>query len=344
MGNLFKMLMHDTSGESKKERSEQVERGYPWACLGAGVIAFALTLLVDPVYTGGDPVLYRYAYDVLGTSTLEHGFFLYSVILSSTEPVYFVLVWISSHLGVPREYFIGISSAMLALLATVLLVRRGAASAIAAIIVSSSFYFLLLYTTTERLKIAVILLIASMLTIQRPKTAVAFAFLATAAHIQVSLLYSSILMVYMSRQLRQAVIDKVLPPNTIGTIIVALIVIAASYFLLGDQIYAKSISYVGLGEQSDLIMVAPFYFLSLFYTRRYVEVTLLFIPIFILTPMIGYGRLNIFSYFIFLYYAVGVRKGLNLGIALTTIYFGYSSYAFVTRIIDFGDPLLVGSQ
>lgn len=338
------MLMQNTFWESKKERSYQVARGYSWVYLGTGAIAFMLTLMIDPLYTGGDPVLYRYAYDALGTATLEHGFFLYSVILSSTEPVYFVLVWISSHLGIPREFFIGISSAVLALLATVLLVRRGASTAIAAIIVSSSFYFILLYTTTERLKIAVIFLIASMLTTQKPKTAIAFAFLATAAHIQVSLIYFSILTIYMSGQLRQAVKTKALPPNMIGTILIVIIVIAASYFILRGQISAKSTSYVGLGQQSELIMVAPFYFLSLFYTKKYVEVTLLFIPIFVLTPIIGYGRLNIFSYFIFLYYAVGVRKGLNFGIALTTIYFGYSSHAFVTRIIDFGDPLLVGSQ
>jgi hypothetical protein len=310
----------------------------------APVLACFLTLWIDPSYTGGDPSLYRYVYDALGTESFGHGFFFYSTILSSTEPLHFLMTWVSSHLGIPRELFIGASSAALAYLATKLLVRRGASLLIATIITSSSFYFILLYTTTERLKVAAVFLIASALTIDRPKTAVIFAFLATAAHIQVALIYFALLTIYMAAQIRQAAITKKLPPNMIGTILAVLVVVIGAYALIGNQIASKATSYVGLGQQSDLLRVLPFYVITLIYSKRFLQVTLLFLPIIVLTPVIGYGRLNIFSYFIFLYYAVGVRSGINIGVLLTTVYFGYSSYAFLTRIIAFGEPLLVGGQ
>ncbi len=312
--------------------------------LFAPIFALIVTIWIDPSYTGGDPSLYRYVYDGLGTETLSHGFYFYSTVLSSTEPLHFLMIWVSSHLGVPREVFIGASSAVLALLATILLVRRGASLIVATIICSSSFYFILLYTTTERLKIAIIFLLLSALTVEKSKTAIVFAFLATAAHIQVSLLYFSLLMIYMVAQLRQAIANKNIPPNMIGTIAAVVIVIVSAYALIGGQIASKSVSYAGLGQESDLLRVIPFYLITLIYTRNYVQVTLLFLPIIVLTPIIGYGRLNIFSYFIFLYYSVGIKNGFNIGVILTTLYFGYSSYAFLTRIIELGEPMLVGGQ
>lgn len=311
-------------------------------CLIAAALAFTLTLWIDPSYTGGDPSLYRYVYDALATETLRHGFFFYSVILSSTEPLYYLLVWTLSHLGVAREAFIGTSSAVLAFLAVRLLLERGANVLVATVIVSTSFYFMLLFTTTERLKIAVIFLIASVLVIRRPRLAMVFAFLATAAHIQVAIMYLSFATIYMAHQLRDAIVTKSLSPRVIGTTAAVLVVVLISYYVVGNQIASKAGSYIGLGELSDLLRVLPFYVATLWYTKDRLNATLLFLPIVALTPIVGYGRLNIFSYFILLYYCVGKNRGFNIIILLTTVYFGYSSYAFISRILEFGEPLLVG--
>jgi hypothetical protein len=337
------MPMHDASRIHGRglERVYAVP-GFDIRYFLAPIIAFALTVWIDPSYTGGDPSLYRYVYDGLSTGTLGHDFFFYSVILSSTEPLYYILVWTLSHIGVPRVLFIGSSSALLSFLVTNILVRRGANILFATAIACSSFYFLLLYTTTDRLKIAVILLIISVLTANRPKIAIIFAFLATAAHIQVAILYLSFLTIYMSNQLRAAIKTGTLSSNVIGTSCVVFIVVTFSYYVIGSQIASKADSYIGLGQTDDLLRVLPFYFISLFYTKDKVNVTLLFLPLIALTPIVGYGRLNIFSYFIFLYYCFEARRGFNVAMVFTALYFAYSSYAFVTRILEFGEPLLVG--
>lgn len=308
----------------------------------AAVFAFLLTLLIDPLYTGGDPSLYRYVYGALATENLRHGFFFYSVILSSTEPLYYLLVWSLSHLGIPREIFIGTSSAILAFLSVKILVQRGANIILATVIVSTSFYFILLFTTTERLKIAVIFLIASVLMINRPRIAIVFAFLAVSAHIQVAILYLSFATIYVTAELRNAIVSKSLSVRLIGTTVAVFIFSLAAYYVIGNQIASKAGSYIGLGETSDLVRVLPLFLMTLWYSKDRINALLLFLPIIALTPIVGYGRLNIFSYFILLYFCVEKRRGFNIAVLMTTVYFAYSSYAFISRIREFGEPLLVG--
>lgn len=307
----------------------------------APLLALLLTVWLDPSYTGGDPSLYRYAYDVMGTERLGHGFFVYSVILSSTEPLHYLLIWTLSHLGVPREVFIGGSSAVLAFVAVRLLVGRGAHILVATAIVSSSFYFLLLYTTTERLKVAVIFLFASLLTLRWTKLAIAMALMAVAAHAQVVIIYVSLGTIFVAQELLTALRTGRLSGRIVGTTVLVFAGAIAAYLVIGNQVAAKANSYAGLGEQADLLRVIPFYVATLFYTRDRLNVSLLFFPLLILTPIIGYGRLNLFSYFILLYYSAGTRQGFNLAVLLTSLYFGYSSYILVERVIAFGDPDLL---
>lgn len=322
--------------------AQQAKLGFDVRYLIAPILAFVLTVWIDPSYTGGDPSLYRYVYDALPTETLSHGFFFYSVILSSTEPLYYLLTWVLSNIGVPREIFIGISSALLAFLATRILVQRGANLFLATAIANSSFYFILLYTTTDRLKIATIFLILSVITVKKPRVAIVFAFLATASHIQVAILYISFISIYTANQLMTAIKTGVLSPKVIGTTIVVFSVVLASYYVIGNQIASKAVSYIGLGKPEDLIRVLPFYLATLYYAKDRLNVTLLFLPLIALTPIVGYGRLNIFSYFILLYYCSEKKQGFNIPVILTSLYFAYSSYAFISRIREFGEPLLVG--
>jgi len=336
------MVMTLDSTNSTKSSMARTEPGFDPRYLLAPIVAFVLTVWIDPSYTGGDPSLYRYVYDALATESLSHGFFFYSVILSSTEPLYYIIIWTLSHIGVPREVFIGVSSAILALLSTNILVRRGAHLLVASAVVSSSFYFILLYTTTDRLKIATIFLIASVMSANRLRLAIAFAFLATAAHIQVAILYLSFITIYMANQLRTAIKIGTISSNVIGTTVAVIAVVLVSYYVIGNQIASKANSYIGLGKTEDLIRVIPFYLATLYYAKDRVNVSLLFLPIIALTPIVGYGRLNIFSYFILLYYCSEKRQGVNIPVILSTVYFGYSSYVFLARIIEFGEPLLVG--
>ena len=43
------------------------------------------------------------------------------------------------------------------------------------------------------------------------------------------------------------------------------------------------------------------------------------------------------GYFVFLYYALPIRNGLNIGVVATSIYFLFASLNFLTKVIEHGD-------
>ncbi|TMO53626.1 hypothetical protein CWC18_21100, partial [Pseudoalteromonas aurantia] len=52
---------------------------------------------------------------------------------------------------------------------------------------------------------------------------------------------------------------------------------------------------------------------------------------------LGDGRLNIFGYFIFMYYALQVNRGMNIGVLLTSAYYSYKTYGFYVMLLEHGD-------
>lgn len=299
--------------------------------------AFIFSLLIDPYYTGGDPSLYRKAYVELARLNLIDGYIYYSLILDSKEFAHFYLAWLASNLHIERDIFNGVSSAILAYVAMMLFHKRQASPFIAALIILTSFYFILLYTTTERLKIGMIFFCLSMLYINKPKRFYIFALLASISHIQIILLYLFMLFPYLANGFRKLLLSGKISKN----LLLIIILISLPLVLVASQISSKFSSYYGIGDLNDLVRVFPFLFLSLWYSKNKTEVLHIFFPLIIAVLLLGYGRLNIFAYFIFLYYALPVNKGFNVGIILTTVYFLFSSIAFITRIIELGQPLLI---
>ena len=79
-----------------------------------------------------------------------------------------------------------------------------------------------------------------------------------------------------------------------------------------------------------------FYGMTLFYGKNFKIVTLNYLPLIITIFFLGGHRLNIFAYMIFLYYALAYKRGLNLGILITTIYFALKSFKFVNLFVSTG--------
>lgn len=68
----------------------------------------------------------------------------------------------------------------------------------------------------------------------------------------------------------------------------------------------------------------------------------MFIPLFMAVFLFGDERINILGYFIFLYYALFVRRGLNVGVLITSVYFAYASYGHLVRIFKYGNGFYGG--
>lgn len=296
---------------------------------------FVFSLMIDSFYTEGDPSLYRKVYEELIGVNLEDGYTLYSTNLDSKEFVHFVLSWLASNIGIERDIFNAVSSAILAYVAMLVFYERKASVLIAATIVLTNLYFILLYTTTERLKIGVIFFCLSLLFRNKSIRFYAFVFVAIISHAQILVLYLSMFLYKFYKDLPKLLLKREIPKEFLLIILLFLVSLSFTF----EQISSKFISYYVERDLNDLVRAGLFFTLSLWYSKNKIEPIIVFFPLVIAIFFLGGERLNMFAYFIFLYYALPVRSGFNVGILLTLAYFSFSSIDFISGIIRDGIPM-----
>ncbi len=302
------------------------------AKLAAAALVLLLSLLITPLYTGGDQGIYRKVYEALPGLGLTEGFLFYSRKLTSREFVHFFLSWVASRF-VDKDLFIAFSNAILAHVTMSLFQKLKASIFIGFLLLLTNFYFLVLYFAAERLKFGFIFLALSMIYIDQVKRIYGFATLAVISHAQVIIVYVSILFNFFVR--------KILRLFYTGKISkLALFLIPFLFFpplLVGNQIINKFQSYYDVRGLTEVARILAFLLLSLWYSKKKSETIMIFIPLFIVVYLVGGDRVNIFGYFVFLYYGLQFRGGWNLGVLSTSAYYLNSSINFIINILQRGN-------
>jgi len=296
------------------------------------LIVFALSLLISPHYMLGDQEHYRGVFEILPTLSFVNGFIHYSQALSSIEPGHYTISWIFSRF-LEKDLFISILNTILAFYSMQLLIRWRASIYVAASIVLTNFYFYVLFFAAERLKVSFIFLTMALAHVNGSKFYF-FSALSAISHIQ-------ILIVYMMLLFREFSIEfiRIITSGKIKKyFLIGLIAFFLTLVVMSGQIIEKLSAYVVIGfDIQSVYKLLVFYFMTLVYSRNRSDVTILFIPLFIAVLMIGDERINMFGYFVFLYYAIPINKGFNMGVVLTSAYFFYKTIIFVHNIIVSGD-------
>jgi len=300
--------------------------------LFVAVFIFLLSMLIMPYSVEGDQSLYRMVYADLADRDIVSGYIWYAMNLDAQEFVHFFLSWIAAHLQVDKDFFISLSNALLAFLTMKLFRKWNVSFIIGAFVILTNFYLIELYTTIERLKFGMIFFILSLLYTKKEKHFYFYALMASITHIQIMLLYTAMLFnhtIYgIKRILLVGKISKKIFPISI--------IIIVTLLIISDQIYSKFGSYFREHDLLGFIKSLVFFALSLWYSRNRVETIAIYIPILFAVFFLGGERINIFSYFIFLYYALPVNRGFNIGIFLTSLYYFINSIDFIEKIIFYG--------
>ena len=296
------------------------------------LIVFALSLLISPHYMLGDQEIYRRFFEILPTLSFADGFIHYSQTLTSIEPGYYTISWIFSRF-LEKDLFISILNAILAFYSMQLLIRWRASIYVAASIVLTNFYFYVLFFAAERLKVSFIFLTMALVYVNGSK----FYFLSVLSVIS----HIQILAVYVMLLFREFLIEFIRIITSVKIkkyFLIGLIAFFLTLVVMSGQIIEKLSAYVVIGfDIQSVYKLLVFYFMTLVYSRNRSDVTILFIPLFIAALMIGDERINMFGYFVFLYYAIPINKGFNMGVVLTSAYFFYKTIIFVHNIIVSGD-------
>lgn len=299
------------------------------------VIVFSMG--VGHFYTEGDQMHYIAAYEAMADSDLFNGFWIYKSHITTEEPVHFFISWIfSSVIGANKLFVMSLSNGLLAFLLIRVVKKIGGATSVAYVFVLSNYYFIVVYLTAERLKFSFIFLLLALLALERPKAPYLLFLFSVLSHMQMLIL----LVAREFQRLALAIVRMFQRLSFSKSLISYLIALVFAMFVFfhffGEYLLWKVPQYMGAVGLSSVWQTALFMLMTLAYVSDRMQVILFFIPIVVASLVVGPERVVIIAYFVFVYYAVQYRRGLNYGIGLSALYFGLKSIGFLANIFSTG--------
>ncbi len=296
------------------------------------------SLIVYPMYVGGDLSAYQKVYLVLSDLDILDGFDYYNANLSSEEYIHFVISWVGSRF-IAKDVLFSFCNAYLAFVTMSLLNTWRVSIWVGILILLTNFYFLVLYIPAERLKFGFLFLILSVKYRDKIWKAAPFAILAILAHAQIAIVMASVLLHAGGRSVFKlwrrgdfmALMQWVL-------VLIPLAVISVS--LVEEHLISKFQTYYQMRGLEEVFRIVLFALLSIFYSQERAEAVVLFVPMIVAALLLGGDRINMLGYFLFLFFALRVRGGVNAGVLITSAYFAYKSFDFLEQIYIYGEAFV----
>jgi hypothetical protein len=312
-------------------------------------IVFLFSFFFAPLYYDGDSVPYTKIYNSVAVTNIADAYYNYKDNLNGSfkgnfAHVHFLYIWISNLLGFERNFVMAVANAILSNLALQLFLQLRVSLYVAITVIFTNYYVFGLYFAAERLKFGFIFLILALLYAKRRKLSYLFAVLSIFSHAQQLIIFFSILFSFFTKSLMHILAtSKIKFTELFSSIYISIIFIIVA-FILGEHVlnkisvyfYASSSIMNDTNIFKELLKIFIFYALTLFYSKEWLKVSSVFIVLIAVTILVGEDRVNMLGYFFFLFYAMQYKRGVNLGILISSIYFGYKSILFIINVLETG--------
>lgn len=319
-----------------RDKKEQV------ICIACGCTIFIISLIFSNFYIDGDQRGYHQAYELVSglgfTDRWSEINSIYQSVITSAEYMHLIVLLIFGGIDVQKNLLMSVLNGILAAYTVRLIFLWGGNLWIALVLVISNYYFYVLYFAAERLKLAILFLIFSLLCSKKTINFTVNCFFSIFSHLSVILIYVGIGLVVLTKFFK-----KNTPHNWLILILSILVVL---FFLLWnwDYIIWKINTYKSLHDSwkiTNILPIISLMSLSIFYAKNKWEPIQLFLPVIIGTTIIGGSRLNMFGFFIFLYYGIKVKGGNNVGTIAILSYLSFKTIGFLKNIIFNGDGFIL---
>ncbi|MFV0453632.1 MAG: hypothetical protein ACK5NQ_01275 [Pseudomonas sp.] len=304
-----------------------------------GVLAFfgaliilLFSLCVYPYFYGGDQLYYREFYEGVSGLSLVDAFAFYRETLGTSEPIYFLVVYFFSSF-VSKDVLFSLLNFVLAYLVLFwMLVNR--VKILIIFLLVFNFYFVVLLFSAERLKVSLILFLLGL--VCHGSCRFVLFGVSFFAHVQVLMLFiaaeSERIVFMIQRLLRGKILFEAL------YLFLGVCVICSVVFLMRAHVVSKLSYYLELGGWVSVIKPLALCCAAVFYARGCrLQAVLSGAPFLIFAFFVGDERVTIFSYFVFMYFALRFNGGSNLGVVLFGLYFLWSGLRFLYAIFESGD-------
>lgn len=302
--------------------------------LGVFVI-FASYAFGDAFSTYKDQGAYRAAYAAQYGLSLSEGYIAYQEAIGAKELVHFVIVWISSNLGLEKLKVISTFNGILAGFSFYIFRLWGAGLFAASAVILTNYYSFVLYFHTERLKFSVLLILLFFVFSGRANNL--FIFLSISAHLQSLIFWGSVLFSRISGVIKRSVLKFKIRRILFIAIVVAILFLWSLKFGFIGAGKSKIGAYIGGFYPSEILEVCVFWFASVasiyFSSSIYPSLksslylkTIVFLPLAVAGGFLSTERLVMISVFVFFYFAFLWRGGFNPIFLAFSSYFGWKTF------------------
>lgn len=295
------------------------------------IIPLLLCLFYTPLYVEGDQYYYNLFYEELAGQSLRDGYDLYLNFIGAREPLYYLFVYLFSHLGIDKLIVMTCVNVCFAYFLILNLIKYKVNKIIILTLIFNYYFYVLLFSA-ERLKMGLFILLLSFYFNKRVVKLI-LSLLALLFHFQIILLLFSVLYDFILSSVKK-IRSKF--KRTIFYLFVFSSIITVLLSVI-DLILLKFNKYSQFGGLSNILKPTVFLLLTLIIVKKgRMKVIFQFLPLIVGSVLVGSDRLVIFCYFLFLLYALRINKGLNLPVIVTSIYFIFMGYEFLDNIFNYG--------
>lgn len=289
---------------------------------------FIISYILLPYFVNGDQFQYNNFYEqIKGLSWIE-AFGLNITLLSSYEPGYPTIIWLVANY-IDKILFISIINSLFAFFVFKLAIKNGCYPIIAFFVIISNYYFYVCYFSAERLKFSLFFFTIALLLYNYKKLKFNFLIISIFCHVQIIIL---LICKYLPNlNFKSLKINKF--QILLSTVFFTILIIQFIPYLY----YKFTVYLFRYFDWEGIIKMMLFVFFSIKYSNSPKKVLLMYLPILLFILLVTGERVTIFGYFIFMFYAIQYKKGLNFGLIFINIYFLIKSLFFVKNIINFGD-------
>lgn len=299
------------------------------------VLTIAISYYFSLYYVNGDQSHYTSFYNDIKNADILTAFIMYKNYLGTSEPVYFIIVFLVSNFIDKKIFMSVINGVFMFYLSKLMISHRISKTFIFSLIFN--FYILSLFLAAERLKFSLLFFVLFIYFFQNKKSRRLFLTLSILSHIQTLLLLFSGYINKLLKLVYNAFIK--LKIRRSFYIIVVVILCILFFYFLHDHIVSKVNFYIRAGfDISNIFKPIVFLmFTCLIYKKDFSKLLFMFLPLILGSYFLGETRIVIFAYFLFLYLSFKRSPSINIYIIITSIYFTYKGFFFLNNIMLYGN-------
>ena len=297
------------------------------------LLVFFISFFIGNLYIEGDQTVYIRTYNGMPDYSFFDAYLFYTLNISSREIIHFVIIWLASNLGVEKVIFMSGCNTLVAGLIIKIFDKMNVSFAITALFILTNFYLYVIFFAAERLKFGILFFLLSVIYRKRRYLYPLLLITSILSHLQMLILFSCKAFELFITEIRIIIVTLKLKWSLLFTLPIILV----GLLFLQNFIFEKILAYSSTNSIFDFLRIMIFFLISIFYAREKNEPVLYFFPLFVAVYFVGGDRVNMIGYIVSLYYCLPYRRGINLGMLITSFYFLYMNIDFVLRIIENGN-------